>query len=49
MIKFIKIGLAMFFSSERKKKNKEKALPIYNQKSINPTQDSQNISLQDME
>jgi len=32
VIKFVKISLAMYYASEKKKKPKEKILPIYNNK-----------------
>jgi hypothetical protein len=32
VIKFVKIALAMFYASEKKKKPKEKVMPLYNQK-----------------
>ena len=35
LIKFIKVALAMFYSSEKKKRPKEKILPLYNNKAAN--------------
>ena len=32
VVKFVKISLAMYYASEKKKKPKEKILPIYNKK-----------------
>ena len=32
VVKFVKISLAMYYASEKKKKPKEKILPIYNNK-----------------
>lgn len=32
VIKFIKIALAMYYASEKKKRPKEKILPLYNNK-----------------
>lgn len=32
VIKFVKISLAMYYASEKKKKPKEKILPMYNNK-----------------
>lgn len=36
VIKFVKIALAMYFASEKKKRPKEKILPLYNNKSAAP-------------
>jgi hypothetical protein len=35
VIKFVKISLAMYYASEKKKKSKEKILPLYNNQSYN--------------
>jgi len=35
VIKFVKISLAMYYASEKKKKAKEKILPNYNNKAAN--------------
>jgi hypothetical protein len=32
VLKFVKISLAIFYASEKKKKPKEKVLPLYNNK-----------------
>ena len=32
VLKFVKISLAMYYASEKKKKPKEKILPLYNNK-----------------
>lgn len=36
VIKFVKVALAMFYASEKKKRPKEKILPLYNGKSTGP-------------
>ncbi|EGR31584.1 hypothetical protein IMG5_106360 [Ichthyophthirius multifiliis] len=41
LIKFVKVALAMFYASEKKKKPKEKNLPLYNNKS--PAQNVNNL------
>lgn len=33
IIKFVKVALAMFYASEKKKRPKEKVMPLYNNKS----------------
>ena len=38
VVKFIKISLAMYYASEKKKKPKEKILPLYNNRSVTKNQ-----------
>jgi hypothetical protein len=42
LIKFVKVALAMFYASEKKKKPKEKNFPLYNNKAVS---DGKNASI----